>query len=289
MKEKFLKFWGTRGSCPVSGPGYKRFGGNTCCLEVCYGNSHLIIDAGTGIRPLGEKLSRKKIDLFFGHTHWDHIIGLPFFAPLYQAGVEMTIWSPESEKSCKEIFRSIFASELFPVSFDEVYARIDFRTTHPKTPVLIGGELSVDFHGTHHPGGALCFKIKTPRQTIGYVTDNEIFRGYHGTSEEIPLEVLEPSLSLIEFLAECDFLIHEAQYSAEEYLHKEGWGHSSIDNAIFLIEKANISNWLVTHHDPKHGDRELNSFAKQAKKILKERRVRCRVKWAIDGEEVVLQ
>ena len=287
MKGKFLKFWGTRGSCPVSGPGYKRYGGNTCCLEVCYGDSHLVIDAGTGIRPLGEILSRKKIDLFFGHTHWDHIIGLPFFDPLYQAGVEIIIWSPESEKSCKEIFRSIFSSELFPVSFEEIYARIDFRTTHPKTPVSLG-ELSIDFHATHHPGGAFCFKIKTPRQTIGYVTDNEIFRGYHGSPEIVPAEIVEPSLSLIDFLSECDLLIHEAQYSAEEYLDKEGWGHSSIENTALLIEKTKISNWLVTHHDPKHEDRKLNLAAKQAKKFLRQRRIPCSVKWIADEEEMVL-
>lgn len=285
--DKFLKFWGTRGSCPVSGMQYKRFGGNTCCLEVCYRDTHLIIDAGTGIRPLGESLSRKKIDLFFGHMHWDHIIGLPFFDPLYQAGVEIVIWSPENERNCKEVFRSIFSSEFFPVSFDEICAQIDFRTTHPKTPVSIG-ELSIDFHASHHPGSAFCFKIQTPKQTIGYVTDNEIFRGFHGDPKDVPEEIIEPSLSLIDFLSECDLLIHEAQYSEEEYLEKVGWGHSSVNNVVALMGKAEISQWFVTHHDPKHGDRELKLSERRARKILKQQHLRCRVKWLEDGAEVGL-
>lgn len=275
MAKKFLKFWGTRGSCPVSGPQYSRYGGNTCCLEICYEETHLIIDAGTGIRPLGETLRRKTIDLFFGHTHLDHIIGLPFFAPLYQKETKIVIWSPE--KSFQEVFNSLFASELFPVHFEEVLAHIDFRTTHPKKPISLG-KLSIDFHPVSHPGGAFCFKIKTPHQTIAYATDNEI-----------SAKTLAPHHSFIDFLSECDLLIHEAQYFPEEYLQKVGWGHSSIANVIGLIEKVNIPDWLITHHDPRHTDQDLDRLAKKAEEILKEQHLNCRSKWIADGEEVPLK
>lgn len=290
--KNYMKFWGTRGSCSVSGPMYAKYGGNTCCLEVRYGDAHIIMDAGTGIRPLGDVFLNhgiRKVDLFLSHTHWDHLIGFPFFEPLYETGVQITVHSPAGAgRSCRELFSDLLATEFFPVRLDQVQAHIDFRTTHQKTPVQIG-DLVIDFHTTHHPGLTFCFKIKTPYQTIGYVTDNEMLQGFHGSLEELPPEISEPHLSLIEFLKDCDLLIHEAQYAPEEYLHKVGWGHSSVRNVAYIFQQTKIPHWMVTHHDPKHSDKEIDELAQKTHLILKEEKIDCKIEWIPDMHQIALK
>ena len=236
MLTKYLKFWGTRGSCPVSGSPYAKFGGNTSCLEVSYDQAHLIIDAGTGIRPLGEAMQKKDFHLFLSHTHWDHVIGFPFFEPLYFPHTELKIWSPsENQKSGRQIFGDLLSTELFPVRLDDLKAKLQFFPIEEKETIQIG-PLTIRFHRTHHPSTAYCFKIQTPHQTIGYATDNEIFKGYHGDLMSAPEDP-----GLVRFFSGCDLLVHEAQYFPEEYRQKEGWGHSSVSNATALVQKAKIN------------------------------------------------
>lgn len=290
--KNYLKFWGTRGSCSVSGPQYVKYGGNTCCLEIRYDDAHLIIDAGTGIRPLGNSYPAneiRKIDLFLGHTHWDHLIGFPFFEPLYQAGAHIIVHSPSGAgRTCRELFSDLLSSDFFPVRLDQVQANIDYRTTHQKTPVQIG-KISIDFHTTQHPGITFCFKITTPHQIIGYVTDNEALQGFHGYFSEVTDAILEPHLSLIDFLKDCDFLIHEGQYTPDEYLHKVGWGHSSVRNVAYLFKQTKISHWLVTHHDPRHSDKDIDELADKTKQILTEEKIPCRVEWIPDLHQIELK
>lgn len=290
--KNYLKFWGTRGSCSVSGPEYKRFGGNTCCLEIRYGETVLLIDAGTGVRPLGESMIGQgplKIDLFLGHTHWDHIIGFPFFEPLYKPGMQITIWSPAGAgRSCKELFSQLLATEFFPIRLEQVQAHLEFRTTQQKTPVHLG-PITIDFHTTQHPGLTHCFKIKTPHETIGYITDNEMLQGHHGTLLEAPESLFEPHESLIQFMKGCDYLVHEAQYFPEEYLEKAGWGHSSARNAVSLIQKTHPKHWIVTHHDPKHSDADLDRLADFVHKTLHENKVPVSVEWVPDGHAIRLK
>lgn len=281
----YLKFWGTRGSCPVSGPQYAKFGGNTSCLEVSYGKAHLIIDAGTGIRPLGEELLKQKepFHLLLSHTHWDHVNGFPFFEPLYSVHSEIRIWSPsENQKSGRQIFDHLLSNDFFPVRLDELKAKLHFFSIHEKEPLKIG-PLTVHFHKTDHPSSAYCFKIQTPRQTIGYATDNELCKGYHGELASAP-----KNLSLIQFFSGCDFLIHEAQYSPEEYRQKEGWGHSSVTNAIAFIQQAKISRWMVVHHDPKHTDDDLYRLASESQTLLETNKIPCQSEWIGDGHVVPL-
>lgn len=290
--KNYLKFWGTRGSCSVSGPDYQEFGGNTCCLEIVYQDLHLLIDAGTGIRQANLAFSEKqlsKINLFIGHTHWDHISGFPFFDPIYHAGNQITIWSPfNPSKSCREIFHELFASDFFPVHLEQVQAQLEFRTIHPKTPVTLG-PLTLDFHASNHPGISFCFKIITPHQTIGYITDNEVLRGYQGEISAIDPTLFEPHLSFIEFFKGCDLLIHEAQYFPEEYLEKVGWGHSSTRNAAALIQKINPKRWLVTHHDPKHSDADLHRLWETTRQILNAEKIPCSVEWTKDETQIPLK
>lgn len=286
MTKNYLKFWGTRGSCSVSGPEYARFGGNTCTLELRYDGSALIFDAGTGIRALGVELLEQNIrdiHLFLSHSHWDHFIGIPFFEPIYTPGVHITIWAPPNiRRSYRELVSDLLSPEFFPVRLEQVKADLEFKTIQQKTPVALGGVI-LDFHSTQHPGLTYSFKIKTPEATFGYITDNEMLLGHHGDFSEIPEETLQAHQSFIDFFSDSDVLIHEAQYTPEEYLHKVGWGHSSSQNALYLIEKIRPKKWLVTHHDPSHTDLDLQNLEERTKKLLKERNIDCKAMWIQDG------
>jgi len=272
--QNYLKFWGTRGSCSVSGPEYSHFGGNSCCLEIRYEDTHIVIDAGTGIRPLGEVFMNEKIhkiDLLVSHTHWDHLIGFPFFDPIYHKEYTITIWAPQGlKKNGKDLFGDLLAQDFFPVSLDEIQATLKFKTIREHQPIQFG-KLSIDFQKTNHPGHTLCFKITTPHQVISYVTDNEI---NHTNQSEF-----------IAFHKNTDILIHEAQYSAEEYHLKTGWGHSSLDDAIRLVNGIHPSEWLVTHHDPKHSDTDL----RELEKIAQQSNLCCPVQWIADGHVILLK
>lgn len=264
----YLKFWGTRGSCPVAGPEYVHFGGNTPSLELRYENQLIIFDSGTGIRPLGFTLKNEtKINLFISHFHWDHILGFPFFRPLYREGVEIHIWSPQ--RNARELFNQIFAKEFFPVHIEEVKAKLSFHTIEAHQPIQMG-PLSIDFHPTRHPGQTLCFKINTPTTKIGYVTDNEIN--------------LKEQKSFINFHKEVDLFIHEAQYSQSEYEKRIGWGHSSLASVLELIEHVRPKKWLVTHHDPRHTDDDLRALEQLAQSTP----LPCSVEWITDGQIVLL-
>lgn len=268
---KALKFWGTRGSCAVSGPEYVYFGGNTPCLEVCYDDTLVVIDAGTGIRPFGETLQDvSNIDLFLSHMHWDHLIGFPFFEPIYRKDVKITIWAPQGNgRKIHDLFDQLLGKEFFPIHLDQIQASIEFKVIEEKKPIQIGS-LNFDFHRTRHPGPTLSFKINTPHQSIGYVTDNEI--------------KLDEQESFIDFYKGVDLFIHEAQYSPEEYSSKTGWGHSSTDSAASLINKIIPGQWLVTHHDPKHSDEMIASLETH----VKNQPLPCPVEWVRDGHVFIL-
>ncbi len=286
--DSYLKLWGTRGSIPVSGPQYTTFGGNTCCLEVRKGNTIIIIDAGTGIRGLGDQLLHsdlREIHLFIGHTHWDHIIGFPFFAPLYNREFVIHIYShAQKGHSIKNALHKVLKPDYFPVRLEEMQAEIVFHTIKGGEPVHIG-ELSITTAACDHPGGALAFKLCTPDRMIGYATDNEFLHGFRGAPNEIDDsdQLLLPYQHLIEFFTHCDPLIHEAQYTPREYRGKIGWGHSSMSNATALIQLCQIKNWIVTHHDPSADDATLRERLQVHWQILDDIRFHCHINLAFDG------
>jgi CheY-like chemotaxis protein len=284
----YIKFWGTRGSNPVSGHEYIRYGGNTCCLEVRHGRDAFIIDAGTGIRAISDDpyfSKAKNINLLIGHTHWDHIIGFPFFSPIYNPDTHLTIWSPIGyEKTTKELFTEMLAYAYFPVRLDDIRAKLTFKEISEGIPFSIG-DIQINTHYAYHPGATLCFKITAGGKTFGYATDNEMLMGYHGSPSEIHPDspLLRDQESLIKFFKDCDFLIHEAQYFPKEYEGKVGWGHSSIANATVLIKQCGIKEWVVTHHDPQHSDEELARKLQWHHDILDDNKITCRVRFAFDS------
>lgn len=289
----YIKFWGTRGSNPVSGSDYVRFGGNTSCLEVRHLDDLLIFDAGTGILPLGTALSAKKpknVHILFSHTHWDHIVGFPFFSSIYDPNCHIHIWTPIGfEKTTKEIFTEMLAYTYFPVRLDDIQAALSFHEIKEQEPFAIG-EFEINTHYAFHAGPTLGFKISHKRKKIGYVTDNEFLMGYHGNPNAIKKSspLLAPYLSQVRFFQDCDLLIHEAQYTPKEYQHKVGWGHSSIANAALLIKYAEIPEWIVTHHDPRHTDADLFKKISLHYDILADCNISCRFQMASDDLTIPL-
>lgn len=292
-RNSYVKFWGTRGSNPVSGHEYVRFGGNTVCLEVRYGEDMIIIDCGSGFRPLGETIDIKKyktIHIFLSHTHWDHVTGFPFFDPIYNPEAQIVIWSPVGfEKSTRELFTEMLAYAYFPVRLEDIKAKISFNDLRDGHPVSIG-DITVDSHYAYHPGATLCFKIHAGGKTIGYATDNELFMGFHGNPNSIGEDhpLIQSHERIINFFHGCDILIHEAQYTPLEYQRRVGWGHSSVTNAVLLCKYAKIQDWIVTHHDPKHTDSDLLDKLQLHQDILEECNLHCHVQMAFDGKKILI-
>lgn len=284
----YIRFWGTRGSIPVSGINYQYYGGNTPCLEMRQNNNIIIIDAGTGIRPLGNDILTtgiKNLHIFIGHTHWDHIIGFPFFSPVYDPSYTIHIYAAHGfEKSIKDIFTGMLEHDYFPVRLDEMQAKFIFHDLTDDKAIEIG-DVKIHYNYAIHPGVALCFKVTYNKRTIGYATDNEMFMNYHGHPNDLneKHQLFKSYKSIIDFFSDCDLLIHEAQYTPKDYLQKIGWGHSSITNALALIKLANIKEWIVTHHDPEDTDDVLRKKLHLHRKIIRKCEVDCSVHMAFDG------
>ena len=284
----YAKFWGTRGSVCVCGMNYLRYGGNTVCLELRDGNDVIIIDSGTGIRQLGDELlgsDVENIHLIIGHSHWDHVMGFPFFAPVYKSKYNVDIYGPRGfERGVEELFSGMLDHDFFPVRLDEMQAKLRFHDVTISDTLEVG-KYKVHFCYANHPGTTLCFKIEVNGRKVGYVTDNEFLLGYHGDPAKVDRDhwMLEPYQQMIEFCSDCDTLIHEAQYTPDDYKNKVGWGHSSLTNAAILVKHAGIREWVVTHHDPSHTDDYLLEKLEMHRNVLKHMGLTTRVFLAYDG------
>jgi CheY-like chemotaxis protein len=283
----YLKLWGTRGSIPVAGPEYVHFGGNTSCISFTYDDEVVIFDAGSGIREVGAHLAKegpRKIHIFIGHTHWDHIQGFPFFIPAYIPGFELVIYGASGfGKDLESIFRGQLDKDYFPVEMEDMRATIEFKHVH-ESPVEIG-PFRVYWEYTIHPGATLGFKIAVGDRVIGYISDNEFLQGYLGNPAlvEPGSDLLLPHWKIVEFLSDIDLFVGEAQYTNQEYRTKIGWGHSSVSNACALARLAGIKRWIVTHHDPGHDDRFIQQKFSLQKQILEEMGHKVELSCGFDG------
>ncbi len=287
ISKPYIRFWGTRGSIPVSGAAFIRHGGNTPCLEINDGHSIVIIDAGTGIRELGLKLRSepsRPLHLFIGHTHWDHIQGFPFFVPAYSQGTTLTVYGASGfGKDLRSIFSGQLDTDYFPVQLHDLPSTIMF--CEMKENPIIFGTLNMHWCYVHHQGATVGFKFSLNGKIIVYITDNEFLRGYLGAPDvdRVPPDILVQYNDLIQFISNADVMVSESQYTNEEYVNKIGWGHTSLTNGCLLCKLGNIKRWIVTHHDPMHTDEFLDNKLFLTRQILESIGYPIPVSNAVDG------
>ncbi len=256
MKLK-LKLWGVRGSAPTPVARNLGYGGNTACLEVRLPNDELFIfDAGTGIRELGLALQdnpadrARDIHLFLTHYHWDHIQGLPFFAQLYNPKIAMTFYTSCYACALRESLAGQMTNPYFPVDFEAISSNKKFVNLGPSAITL--GDLTVRPFALNHPQGAGGYRIESGGASIVYATDRE-----HGN------ERLDSVL--LDYAKDADILIHDAQYTPEEYPRFKGYGHSTWEVAVQVALECNVKQLVLFHHDPNHDDDTVSAIVENAR------------------------
>ena len=259
-----VKFYGVRGSVPVCGKEFQKYGGNTTCFRILRErvNRIAILDAGTGIRQLGKEIIEQEIkqdiiNIVFSHFHWDHIQGFPFFLPAYNPMQKIGILAmgrKSKVNDLKDIFSKQMQEEYFPIQMEKMGAQFEFFSYSDKE-VIQGAKVSSfpQFH--KQSGGSYGFRLDDEGASLVICTDLEHVNG------------IDPGI--VEFAKDADLLIHDGQYTDEEYKNKfTGWGHSTWKHAVEVAIKANVKRLIITHHDPDHNDAFLDGLEKECQKIL---------------------
>jgi phosphoribosyl 1,2-cyclic phosphodiesterase len=254
-----LRFWGVRGSIPTPEPDRLRHGGNTTCLEIgpLEGKEAIVIDCGSGLRKLGEQLQRRavnRVHILLSHFHWDHIQGLPTFAPLFQSGVELVFYTNRPADQARRLLEVQMAAPFFPVPFAETGARAEFRHIECGRPFQ-AGPLTVEAFALYHPQGAVGFRAEADGQVLVHASDHE-----YG--------IAEIDAGLIRAADSADLLVMDAQYTPEEHAGKVGWGHSSYAHAAQAAQSAGVHRLLLFHHDPEHNDAFLDGMLADARMLF---------------------
>lgn len=259
-----VTFWGTRGTIPTPGAQTARHGGNTACVEVRSGEHLVILDAGTGIRCLGKQLVSNgavRADLVLSHAHWDHIQGLPYFAPLFAKGNVVRVWGPQQgEVAMETILRQQMHAAVFPVPLDALAATLEVRHVTAE-PIVTPGCIITSIR-VRHPANTLGYRLAAEDgRSIVYVTDDEL--GPAGDYDVGPAW----RRRFVDFIRGTDLLIHDAMYTPEEYAPHAGWGHSTYVEAVELAHEAGVERLALFHHEPEHGDEEMDSIVARAREV----------------------
>lgn len=248
--------WGTRGSLPCAGPETVRYGGNTSCAEVrADDDSLLILDAGSGIRRLGGALGAidGRVDILLTHFHMDHIQGLGFFAPMFRESGEVHLWGPPSiNGDVRSRLGRYLSPPLFPVRIRDLGSRLILHDA-PEGPTPIG-PFMVEAALVVHPGPTIGYRITDGSRSLAYLPDHEPALGARA------FPTLGRWTSGHDIAAGVDLLIHDSQYTADEYSSRVGWGHSSIDHVLAFAELASVDRLVTFHHDPGHDDAALDAL-----------------------------
>ncbi len=279
-----ITFWGTRGSIPVPGKDTTVYGGNTTCLEITLDSGiTVIIDAGTGLRCLGEGLAAKgeRVDVYLlmTHIHWDHLLGFPFFPPIYEERTKISIdGAPNCMKGLRAPFDNKLGDGFFPVKFDDLKADTRHLDTLSHGPLNIG-DCVIDSIPLQHPQGGYGFRFREQGKALVFITDNEL------TNENWAERHLDDYVS---FCQDADILIHDAQYTPEERERRRGWGHSDYVSALELALKAQVKRLILFHHDPSRKDPEVEALRNHCEELARERGEKILIDAAREQGELIL-
>ena len=270
-----IRFWGVRGSIAAPGRGTARYGGNTSCVEIRSGKDIIILDAGTGLRELGQSLLAdfKKgplnLTLLISHTHWDHIQGLPFFAPIYESRCRLRIIGPSgARKSLVEALISQMESTYFPVPFSKLPSSIKIEELDDFNFTI--GNLRITAQRANHPGVTVGYRIFAPDALIVFFPDTESQRG--GEDQE-----------MLDLIRDADVLILDSQYDRTEYRKHIGWGHGCVDDSVGLALKAGVKKLILFHHDPDHDDKKIDALVQHARHLVARQKGKLKIEAAREG------
>ncbi len=293
-----VRFWGTRGSIATPGPGTNHFGGNTSCVEVTTANGDLLIlDCGTGAHGLAAELmaqGKKAIDanILLGHTHWDHIQGFPFFSPAFVGGNSVAIHGPEGSRgSLHDVLAGQMEFTYFPVELNQLPAAITYHELTEGIRTIGGARVATQF--LNHPAMTVGYRIEADGVALVYLVDHEPFSDELWRAGAAPgrIESIlhERDRQHANFMADADLVIHDAQYTPEEYGPKKGWGHSTYDYVVQIAAAAGVHRVALTHHDPSHDDHFVAAIERKARTLALQCGTGLDVFCAYEGCELILE
>jgi phosphoribosyl 1,2-cyclic phosphodiesterase len=256
-----VRFWGVRGSIACSDPGTIRYGGNTSSLEVRCGERLILFDAGSGIRYLGKKLAAQApldADLYFTHTHFDHVCGLPFFIPLFQPNNTWRLWAGHlgSNLTLHRVLCEFMMSPLFPVPPEVFRATIAYGEFAAGETLGPAPGIRLRTAPLNHPDGATGYRVEYGGRSLCYITDTEHVPG-------------APDRRILALIENADLVIYDCMYTDEEYANgRVGWGHSTWQEAVRLCREAGARRLAVFHHDPDHDDAQLDAIGREVEAAM---------------------
>lgn len=304
-----VKFWGVRGSIPCPGPNTMKYGGNTACIELRFPevNRHIIIDAGSGIRSLANFMLANDLpkgpistEIYLSHTHWDHIMGFPFFVPAYIPGTRIKVYGPVTyeDEPLEAVVGGQMKYRYFPVNMGELAGNIEYRRLKEEPELDLGDGITLSTAIINHPITALGYRFSFRDAVFCTAYDTEPFRNLFITDSEDPHfdELMavegeeaarEQNQVLEHFFQGADLLVHDAQYTRQEYEHgKIGWGHSPIEDAIAAARRAGVRQLALFHHDPERSDDQLDQMTDLY--CTPEQDDQMRIFFAREGQEIII-
>ncbi|PYK21080.1 MAG: hypothetical protein DME53_10835 [Verrucomicrobia bacterium] len=296
-----IKLWGTRGSIAVPGRETLRYGGNTTCIELRADGELIVLDAGSGIRPLGVALNQEfqerpiNLSLLITHAHWDHIQGFPFFKPAYDPKNEIRILGFDGAGATfREIITEPMRSPFFPIRMRELSAETEItKLTEMKFSL---GKVNVHAAFVNHPGVCAGYRIFTSTGSIAFLPDHEPYefflhaaRGQPLTPEQAKEIATNEHARLVQFLRGSEILVLDSQYTDKEYQTHIGWGHGSVSSAVSLALEAEVQTLLLFHHDPSHDDKVVDTMVESARELATKSGRPLQVTGAQEGRELLVE
>lgn len=303
MSDAYLRFWGVRGSYAAPFASHLQVGGNTSCVEVRQGDHILICDAGTGIIPFGNQLLQqddvRELMIILTHYHWDHVCGLPFFVPAFIPEWKIRFFGPgDDDSEVKKHVSAQMRAPYFPVGTESWLADVGYLSPNNNNEISYG-PISIQYSNVHHPGTTYGYRMNINNKTVIYISDNEckfIEKSVTQRKSELNEEeqtiyddmVREEHASELDLIKDADILIHDAQYTPEDYKKKKGWGHSCYIDTINMAIDAGVRELYLYHHDPNYDDEAINTIHRESEKIIKERKADMQCHIAREGMRIDL-